>query len=292
MYAQTPPVIYPQYAAKERTLKDFLGRLSASITVSQLETPLDRAFAVSPSDPESSTRRRMGRRDFDYAPVIDGHLVIGRVARSDLKTNSKAPLASKVTPLGSGIIASGHSPIGELIAWLRSEPFLFVLEGRTVTGLVTVSDLNRQAARTYLYAVVAGTEMLLAELLRREFKDQESALQHLTANRQATVRKAYLDAGDEAADLVSAMYLSDVITVIRHARIHESLGYSSKAQWDRATNGLSTFRAQIAHPVRPIVRRNSDIERVHTRLARMDDLTNRVPADIREAQDGRLYSRK
>jgi hypothetical protein len=69
---------------------------------------------------------------------------------------------------------AGDTPLGALMPAMARSPFLLGVEGRAVSGLVTPSDLNKQAGRTYYYLLVAAVEMNLAERIREYFADQEA----------------------------------------------------------------------------------------------------------------------
>ena len=99
---------------------------------------------------------------YDYAPVLSKGRVVGYVGRGSLRrTEPDQPIRNITRSLAGGSIVSGDTPIHDLMQWIPKQRILFVLEGREVTGFVTVWDFNKQPARAYFYLVLAGLEIAL-----------------------------------------------------------------------------------------------------------------------------------
>lgn len=262
----------------QQAMVDFIESLASAITVRQMTTPIEQALIFTPSAIRSEVRAALDERNFDFAPVANGDRVIGRIGRIDIDRASTESLDAVVTPLHDRIIVSAGSPIDRVVEWFINEPFLLVLEGRDVVGLVTVSDLNKQAARTYLYAMVAGFEMALANLLRLRAKDQNQLLRGLSEDRQLRVRDDFAAAGDQEADYIAAMTLSDLLEAVRGCGASKELGFASRNAWERETGSLVSFRNRVAHTTRPVVKSNADIAEVKDAIDSLKDLYNRATA--------------
>ena len=104
------------------------------------------------------------------------------------------------------------------MAYLHDRPFLFVVEGREITGLVTPSDLNKQPGRTYFYLLIANLEIAIAEMVRSHFANQSDALGLISKSRRGSVasRLAELRTGDVDADVVAALDFADLLTVVKN----------------------------------------------------------------------------
>ncbi len=257
-------------------MSDFLEMLADAITVRQLTTPIASSLTFSPDAPVIATHKTLASRRFDYAPVTNGEQVIGRIGQSDLSSGGAGTIEPYVTPLHAKIVVSASSPINDLVSWFSAEPFLLVLDGRDVMGLVTVSDLNKQAARTYLYAVVTGFESALANFLRRHIDDQELAIGKFSSERQQRIRSTVAAAGEQEADYISAMSLPDLLDLTRKCDLLGCLGFDSAQAWKTQTGPLVQFRNGIAHATKPIVTSNADIEKVNKALASLQELYGAV----------------
>jgi hypothetical protein len=160
-----------------------------------LAVPMSQAFSVDPKDAAADAAARLRHERFDQAPVVDGDRILGFVLTRHLAQARR--VADAMTPLGSGNVVSADASIGRLMEWIIDPGFLFVLEGRDVTGFIAVSDFNKQPVRGYLYLLLARLEVGLAELVRRRFPDQRDALALLPPDGRAIVRDRF--EGDRTA---------------------------------------------------------------------------------------------
>ena len=188
----------------------------------------------------------MAESNFDYAPILRHSEVVGFVSRSDLATGTGTTMVQQVQRLTAGVLVSGDAPVAELMAYLHDRPFLFVVEGREITGLVTPSDLNKQPGRTYFYLLIANLEIAIAEMVRSHFANQSDALGLISESRQGSVasRLAELRTGDVDADVVAALDFADLLTVVKNTpSLLAAFGEFSPGSWKRRVCGpLASLR--------------------------------------------------
>jgi hypothetical protein len=238
---------------------------------------MSQAFSVDPKDAAADAAARLRRERFDQAPVVDGDRILGFVLTRHLAQARR--VAGAMTPLGSGNVVSADASIGRLMEWIIDPGFLFVLEGRDVTGFIAVSDFNKQPVRGYLYLLLARLEVGLAELVRRRFPDQQDALALLPPDGQAIVRDRFegdRTAGEES-ELVAYFDFSDLIEVVR--RDAELLGVvsgRSRNGWIKYAGGLVQLRNDVMHPVRNAVLAKGGLMRLQDREQRLRSLIERV----------------
>jgi hypothetical protein len=65
--------------------------IARSIQTRHLQTPLERTLSFAPTEPRGKAAARLQQENFDYAPVMDGPRVLGRVARISLDAQSNEP---------------------------------------------------------------------------------------------------------------------------------------------------------------------------------------------------------
>jgi len=76
---------------------------------------------------------------------------------------------------------------------------------------------------------------------------------------------------------ITAAMLTDLIGVVSKAEaLRDALGFKSKRQFDKVTNAIPNLRNQIMHPVRPLILCQDDVTKLHSTLAAVLDLTDRV----------------
>lgn len=87
-------------------------------------------------------------RNFDQAPVVDDGVPIDYVLARDL-AHTRGSFDAHVRPILPHALASDRAPLEEALPWLVVGGFLFVLSGRSLSGFVVPSDINKQAGRAY-----------------------------------------------------------------------------------------------------------------------------------------------
>jgi hypothetical protein len=160
--------------------------------------------------------------------------------------------------------------------YLQEQPFLLVLEGRSISGLVTPVDLGRPAARTYFYLLLAQLEIALAEVVRRRFPEQNRAVALL--NYRSRTRHAELVTElrrhDDFIDDVAALFLADLLVVVSRT---PELGhhFAGVGKWGDLIRGVGQFRNAVMHPVREFHEASREGLR---KLVDYDDLLRRLIA--------------
>lgn len=234
----------------------YVREMASLIQARHLYTPMRRATSFKAEDDQGSTAEVMAESNFDYAPIVRRSEVVGFVARSDLTTSTGTEIADKVQRLTARVLVSGDAPVAELMTYLEDRPFLFVVEGREIAGLVTPSDLNKQPGRTYFYLLIANFEIAIAEMVRSRFPDQLDALRLISEARQGSVtsRLADLRMGDVDADVVAALDFTDLLTVVKNTPdLVAAFGEFSPGSWQRKVCGpLTSLRHDIMHGVRTL----------------------------------------
>lgn len=210
--------------------------IAAAICARYLQTTMDLALTVGPDEAQSSVLDRLASRSFSQAPVVEDGQILGCVFRDDLEARPKGSVAAVMLPLRPETRVTADALISELLGWLESRRFLFVLDGNKISGFVTIADLNKQPARTYFYLLIAELEMNLAALLRAQPDGPDEIAALLPEARRADVRDRYEHQvrHDVEADLIGAFMFTDVVKAAgRHEALRGHLGVQSSTQWQR-----------------------------------------------------------
>ena len=232
-----------------------LSGITRAIQVRHIAIPIEQAIWALEDEPSGRISKRLIEAQFTHAPVKRGGKPVGLFeATAD---NPDFPVSSRMRPLEESLLVSADTSLSDLPAVLAEEPFLFVFEGRRISGFVAPSDMGSAPARTHFYLQLSQLEILLAELIRRDFPDQSSALVHLTPGRKARAEEVQRDrkADDRALDVVATVALLDLIAIARHLPRFEHLATEEfGADWKELTSSLPSFRNDVMHPVREFTR--------------------------------------
>lgn len=224
--------------------------ISRAIQARHVAIPIEGAESVRPDEGVAKASRWMAERQFASAPVtVDGR-VVGLFAA--VRGNSRARVEHHMRRLDAGLLVSADTPLTTLAASLADEPFLFVVQGRRISGFVTPADMGSAPARTHYYLMLAGLEMLLARVVRVTFSNQADAVGLLPAGRQAKLAELIeaLRQEDEYLDDVAAMYLTDLLTLAKQIPSVRDRATSEGRTWNWLVHGLISFRNSVMHPVR------------------------------------------
>lgn len=122
-----------------------------------------------------------------------------------------------------------------------------VVGGQGLEGIVTPSDMNKQAGRTHLFVQVSALEMALSDRVRAENWPDEETLRRLPTKRarRARSRLKAKRSVDEAADLVATLDMEDLLQLAGSSPGLEDLSALDAEQIE----GLVTFRNKVVHAV-------------------------------------------
>ena len=247
----------------------YTQQIADGIRVRHLATAISKALLLRPDGSASGACREMKKLQLDQAPVIQDGAVIGTVRRSDMRPQGL--VGTYVHHLEARSFVAADVGLCKLMSYLQEEPFLLVLDGHEISGLVTAADLGRPAARTYFYLLLAQLESALADVIRNQFPDQRRAVDLLSLGRQKGHAELVdrLRQRDDFIDDVAALSLGDLLVVVgktsdlvQHFEIVSS--------WRHLVRGLGSFRNDVMHPVRDVNEAST------TGIAKLVDYDNRL----------------
>lgn len=104
-------------------------------------------------------------------------------------------------------IVSKEASIADVLQLLAKDGLVFTVDEGGIHGFVTPSDLERHAARSHFYLLIAGIEMLLAQIVR-ERVGSSSIVARLHGDSQERWEADL--AGDHETDPSEYLYLRDL----------------------------------------------------------------------------------
>ena len=202
--------------------------------------------------------KKMNANHWENAAVMSKGRIVGYVRRSKLlKADPEQPIRNVTNSLAGGAIVSGDTPIAEIMDWIAEQRILFVLEGREITGGISIWDFNKQPARAYYYLVLAGLEIALADLIRWKYGNNQANLIARLGSRDVEELNERMDrdrAGSGHEDVVSYLNFKHLLRIFEKDRaLRMELGKYETNKWNSMTKPLGELRNEVMHPVKTLV---------------------------------------
>lgn len=261
--------------------------IASAIHVRHIQTPIRAAAVVTRASRVGEVAANMERHKFDVTTVFPESPdqaaagPDGTLRRVDLdRSDAGDEVGALVRPLTSSTLIDGNASLVQLLDRFRAgHTFMLVVGGVGLDGIVTPSDMNKQAGRTHLFMQVSALELALADLVRAGDWRESELLGHLPANRSARAISLFRKkiASDNAADLVAALDFKDLLYIQQN--ICE--GHVISALTVEQIEGLSGFRNSVMHAV--LDPAGDDSERLEGLLGHMeliDRLLNSIHDDL------------
>jgi hypothetical protein len=212
----------------------------------QIATSIAGAITVGLAEPARVARQRLLNARFDQAPVMDDRRPVGWVATDELKGHRT--VRSALTALNECNLVSAESSIASVLELIPRSKFMFVVSRRGLSGFIVRSDLDRHAVRSYLYLLIAGIEMLLAEIVKSTVtNDQIEA--SLRSDQKKRFDQAYT--ANQETSPAEYLYIGELVTLFRQTAFA-----SDPTLWDEyltdRLNRVKRFRNEVMHPVRSL----------------------------------------
>lgn len=124
--------------------------------------------------------------EFDQIPVKKDSHTIG-VLEKNQKTQHGL-VKDHMRGLDDSILVSSNEPLSSFLPLIAKPPYYcLVLQGSKVNGIVTRSDILKLPVRLYSFALVTHLEMLMKEVIVRQFSSEQEWLAHLTPGRRKKI---------------------------------------------------------------------------------------------------------
>jgi hypothetical protein len=229
--------------------------IAAALTARHLQTRYEELVGFDVNHRASDIHAKLEEAGYDFAPVTEGDRLVGRIGQHSVAGHTQLRAGDLLERLSPRFLIASNSDVGRVMTWLVDDPWLLVVDGNRVTGVVTPSDLNRQAGRTYLYLLITDFESRLADSIRR-IVGPKSAVTYLSESRQIKVLELFLELknGEVEVDEVAAMQLSDLVAIgKKQAPIRLEFGVHSATEWRTLTGSVIRLRHAVMHATRPFL---------------------------------------
>jgi hypothetical protein len=120
-----------------------------------------------------------------------------------------------------------------------------IISGHEISGLVSLSDLQRLPVRAALFGLVTSLEIIMAHVIRSEFKRTSRWLERLSEGRRQKleneIKKAHQD--DSFVDALLFTQFADKVTIIRKS---SRMAVGSPA-FENEFKQIQSLRDHLAH---------------------------------------------
>ena len=172
----------------------FFDRLLEGPSIVHIQTPREQFVTCSPEQrlSEILCSDTIPYAEYDYLPVVRSSQVIGVLGTRSAEEHDGPTVQVRdcYQPLDEHHLLGADASILKFVLQADCHPYRFVVSGERITGLVTVSDLQRLPVRMTLFALLTGFEMTLIEAIKRRFPEDEDWLSLLHPAQQIRVKRA------------------------------------------------------------------------------------------------------
>jgi hypothetical protein len=209
---------------------------------------------------------RNRRHDFDYLPVTepisdnDGKRarIVGLLEIDTYMHGQSEPqglVRQQMRPLLEENLIGADASILTFVRHADSQPCRLVISGSEISGLVSLSDLQRLPVRAALFGMVTHLEIVMAGAIRAEFGTSDDWMGRLLPDQRRQVAKKVVKAKENDAyvhDMLLFTQFSDKVTVIKERQ---------NLRWDRGEfedqlHQIQDLRNDLAHAKDYAVTRN------------------------------------
>lgn len=120
-----------------------------------------------------------------------------------------------------------------------------VVSGSEISGLVSLSDLQRLPVRAGLFAMITHAEITMASAIRREFNGSDAWIERLSPGRQSKIKEEKQKSATEDTFVDSLLFtqFADKTTIIRKSPLFKE----SKTAFEADMQVVQKLRDQVAH---------------------------------------------
>ena len=170
----------------DATLQATMAGLETGLRVRHITT-----YELDTCDPDSDIRAVLAdpqKADYDCIPVRSNGVIVRYVWRSE---GGDGKVSEHMKPISEAMLVSADLPLTSFVPVIGHTSHRLVLDGMSIRGIVTWSDLQKPPVRLYVFALVNHLEQLMAEVITAHCPSNDAWLAHLSNAHKAAVRKFF-----------------------------------------------------------------------------------------------------
>ena len=189
---------------------------------------------------------------FDYFPVVDAaederETIIGLIDLVPFMHGAtpQGMVKDRMRRLSEDSLIGADASILAFVMGADRHRCRLVVSGSEISGLVSLSDLQRLPVRAALFAMITLAEITMAGAIRREFNGSDAWIDRLSPDRQSNVKDETKKSATEDTFVDNLLFtqFADKITIIRKG----SLFKENKTALKTDMQVVQKLRNQLAH---------------------------------------------
>jgi hypothetical protein len=223
----------------------------SGLTVQLIETSRSDLMTCTACDAASLIIER-NTEQYDFIPVTEdsgtgGNRIVGLFHAAGFQDGPApdGPVADHLLPLSEAYLIGADASILDFITDADKRPCRLVLAGPSISGLVSLSDLQRLPVRAALFALITGFEITMAEAIRRMFPGSAAWMFLLSEPRQSKIYEE-IQKSKESDAFVDPLLFTQFAEKRTITTKSCQIGESKSALEGRLTQ-IESLRDKVAH---------------------------------------------
>lgn len=225
-------------------LQEFYASLEAATPVRLIQTPKEHLRTCHVDDLVDSVVENAALVEFDFIPVLEEDATVGIFDKRAASERSSRRVSESFRRLHPDYLISTEASVFQFIEIADQERCCFLVGPTAITGLVTVSDLQKLPVQAALFGLVVHFEHVVADKLRQAFPNDQAkgVLAHLDreARRNAERQKERMDKENLSLDWITPLSFSNKLDALR------SVDPDAIENWE-ALQEVKELRNNLAH---------------------------------------------
>lgn len=204
-------------------------------------------YSPDPEKDAATVKQQMDDRKIDVAPLNEQPCYHRYIDAKELANGHCGKYAHSIDVT---MIVAETLPVADLFEMLQKQPFLFVLQGRSIVGIVTKADLQRVPVRILMFGLITLLEMNLRESIREYYGDDDwiRVLNDKERLQKARDLQAKRISKDASIGLLECTQLCDLKEIIACSPLlQEIFAGLSKKQFRTRLKRIEKYRNDLAH---------------------------------------------
>lgn len=244
-----------RWAASSSSSPQLTLNLHGSLPVRLIATPR-RSFKTCCTGEDLSDVVANNVESFDHLPVIDAsqddvETIVGLLDVRSLGSEERlqATVRERMNPLSEQLLIGADASILDFMMMADRQRCRLVVSESEISGLVSLSDLQRLPVRAALFALITQSEITMADAIRRECRDPhkefDTWMNRLSVDRQNKIHDEIGRSTDEDGFVDSLLFTQygDKVTILRKSPRFQW----SKTKFKSDMRNVESLRDQIAH---------------------------------------------
>lgn len=230
---------------------ELMMRFQDGLPVRLIATPRS-SFRTCRIDEDLARMVERNVESFDYFPVVDAaedaqETIVGLINLVPFMHGEtpQGMVRDRMRRLSEDSLIGADASILAFVMGADRHRCRLVVSGSEISGLVSLSDLQRLPVRAALFAMITHAEITMASAIRRELNGSDAWIARLSPGRQSKIEEEKKKSAIEDTFVDSLLFtqFADKTTIIRKSPLFKE----SKTAFETEMQVVQKLRDQLAH---------------------------------------------